>query len=528
MRGGFVLAEEVRFELTIQFPGCRISSAVPSTSRATPPCPYQIIQRVINQLMDCLVGRTSLQWRSMQDVKQDLYDVVVIGGGASGTALLYTLAKYTNIKKIALLEKYGDVGLVNSNAKNNSQTLHVGDIETHYSYAKAAEVKPASMMVARYAEHLPEGEKDKVIQKMQKMVLAVGDEEVATLRERFVHLLPIFPELEMLEGEKIGKLEPEVMRGRKAGEQVLALYSPLGYAVNFSELSRSFLSAVRERAAERADIFLNTEVVKIVKTDDGYKIETKTGFIFAKVVIVDADAYSLGFAKSLGYGKEFSLIPIAGSFYFTKEVLKGKVYRVQDPLMPFSAAHGDNDIDNVGMTRFGPTARFFPVLEARNYGSMKDYFKASGLTSVKTWKSFYAILLDPVRFKYLLKNIAYELPYFGRFLFLPEVRKIVPGISGFSLRRAKGYGGMRLQRVDTNTNELLLGEGKIIGDNIIFNMTPSPGASVCLYNAMRDAVEIEKFFTGEYVFDKNRMQQDLGCESLDTKADVPNETNYAS
>ncbi|MDB5194722.1 MAG: malate dehydrogenase [Parcubacteria group bacterium] len=462
----------------------------------------------------------------MNTPAQETYDVIVIGGGASGTALLYTLAKYTDIKRLALVEKYADAGLVNSNAKNNSQTLHVGDIETHYSYKKAAEVKPASMMVARYTERLPEEEKQKIIRKMQKMALAVGEEEVKALRDRLVHLKEIFPTIEGLEGKDIAKLEPEVMKGRDPKEPVFALYNPEGYAVNFGELSRSFIRATKERASERADILFNTEVTSITKNGEGYRLETNNGILEARAVVVDTDAYSLGFAKSLGYGKEFSLIPIAGTFYFGPEVLRGKVYRVQDPKMPFSAAHGDRDIDAGGKTRFGPTARFFPVLEARNYGSIGGYFRASGLGKWKTWKSFYDILLEPVRFKYLLKNVAYEFPYFGRFLFLPEVKKIIPTMSGFSLRRAKGYGGMRLQRVDTNTKELLLGEGKIIGHNIIFNMTPSPGASVCLFNAMRDACEIEKFFKNEFVFDKNRMQQDLGCENLETGTDVSLKANY--
>ena len=38
------------------------------------------------------------------------------------------------------------------------------------------------------------------------------------------------------------------------------------------------------------------------------------------------------------------------------------------------------------------------------------------------------------------------------------------------LKLARKYGGMRLQRVDTDTHELKLGEGKIIGENIIFNI----------------------------------------------------------
>jgi len=69
------------------------------------------------------------------------YDVLIVGGGVVGTALLYTLSKYTDIKKICLIEKYSDFGLVNSASYNNSQTLHFGDIETNYSIDKATSVK---------------------------------------------------------------------------------------------------------------------------------------------------------------------------------------------------------------------------------------------------------------------------------------------------------------------------------------------------------------------------------------------------
>jgi len=69
------------------------------------------------------------------------YNVIIIGGGVSGTALLYTLSKYTDVKSIALFEKCPDLGLVNSSPFMNSQTLHFGDIETNYTYEKAKKVK---------------------------------------------------------------------------------------------------------------------------------------------------------------------------------------------------------------------------------------------------------------------------------------------------------------------------------------------------------------------------------------------------
>ena len=457
----------------------------------------------------------------------DEYDALIIGGGASGTALLYTLATYTNLNRIALVEKYPTIGAVNSNAVNNSQTLHVGDIETNYSIEKAAQVKPAAMMVAHYVERLNRAEQDAIIRRVSKMILAVGDSEVTELSLRYEKIKNLFPNLQRMDGSGIAKVEPNVMKDRNQNTPVLALFDPQGYAVDFGTLASSFVEQVKKRHGKTIDVFLGRPVSTIEKDGDAYLVHTPTGSLRATTVIVDTDAYSLGFAKQLGYGKEFSLIPIAGSFYFTKQVLNGKVYTMQDARMPFAAAHGDPDLTVPNVTRFGPTARFLPVLESRKYKTAKHFFSSSGLGKIKTWASFFKILLEPVRFNYLVKNILYELPYIGKYLFVPQVKKIVPSLSGSDLKRAHGYGGMRLQRVDTNTKELLLGEGKITGDNIIFNMTPSPGASVCLYNAMRDAEQLIKFLGAEFAFDKERMLRDLAPEPI-KKTDDVSATTYVS
>lgn len=462
-------------------------------------------------------------------MSQTPYDVIVIGGGASGTALLYLLSQYTDLSRIALIEKYPTLGAVNSNAKNNSQTLHVGDIETNYTFEKAKQVKAAAMMVVEYAKRLSPQERNAILQSTQKMVLAVGKEEVAQLGRRHAELRTIFPELEKLDAEGIRAKEPLVMEGRDPQEPVLALYNPQGYAVNFGALAQSFVEQTKKITTKTIDVFLNTEVQELTKTPSGYTVMTNKGSYNATIIVVDTDAYSLGFAKRMGYGKEFSLIPIAGTFYFSPKFLNGKVYTMQEPRMPFAAAHGDPDLTVHDATRWGPTARFFPVLESRNLKTMGSYFSSSGLAQPKTWTSFLKILLEPIRFKYLAKNILYELPYVGKYLFLPQVRKIAPSMRGSQLRRATGYGGMRLQRVDTNTKELLLGEGKIIGDHIIFNMTPSPGASVCLYNGTRDAEQIMAFFEGKFHFDKEKALADLRPEGTDiTGKDVSLKESYSS
>ncbi len=458
------------------------------------------------------------------------YQVAVVGGGASGSALLYTLARYTNLGSLVLLEKYDTVGQVNSHARNNSQTLHVGDIETNYSLEKVRQVKPAAMMVKYYTDKLSSSDRSEIIQEVQKMILAVGEKEVIDLEKRHQELQAIFPELQALSKKEIAQVEPEVIKGRQKAEKVLALFNPKGYAVDFGKLSNSFLQEAQKETSKQIDILTGTKVIAVKKNaSGGYTLETTKGKIQAQVVIFDTDAYSLGFAKSLGYGKEYSLIPIAGTFYFSERVLRGKVYTMQEPRLPFAAVHGDPDLHVKDKTRWGPTARFLPVLESRHFGTMGKYFRSAGILRSKTWKSFAVILLERVRLIYLLKNILYELPYFGKYFFVKNIQKIVPSIRAKDIKRAKGFGGMRLQRVDTNKSELQLGEGKIVGENIIFNMTPSPGASVCLYNGMRDAEEIMKFFDGKYFFDKEKMMKDLTEEKAPLfGSDVSLKQSYSS
>jgi len=461
--------------------------------------------------------------------KDKTYDVIVIGGGVSGTALFYALSKYSTAKSIAIIEKYSSFGQVNSKWNNNSQTLHTGDIETNYSLEKASIVKPAALMVSRYVSSL-EGKTNQIIFPVSKMVLAVGKKEVVQLEKRYLEFKTLYPDLKRLEYNEITKIEPAITKGRSKEEMILALYTPNGYAVDFEALAKSFVNeATRNKPSGRdIDVFLDTEVIDISKSKNNYKINTRNGTFESKVVVVNTDAYSLYFAKLLGYGKEFSLIPVAGNFYFSKQMLNGKVYTMQDKKLPFAAVHGDPDIHVPNKTRWGPTAKMSPVLESRNFSTTFDYFKSASLFRLATIKSFLVILSDMARFVFLLKNTLYDIPVVGKYFFVKNVQKIVPTIQASDLRKAKGFGGMRLQRVNTKTHELQLGEGKIIGDNIIFNMTPSPGASVCLFNGMRDAEKIMEFFVGMYQFDKCKMEDDFGGGCFDHDKKVISENAYVS
>ena len=436
------------------------------------------------------------------------YDVLIVGGGVVGTALLYTLSKYTDIRNIGLIEKYSDFGLVNSASTKNSQTLHFGDIETNYTFEKAKSVKRMADMVMKYLENnKEETDGQKLFSKYSKMVLAVGQNQVQELRNRFPAFSQLFPNLHVIEKDEIGRIEPRVVQGRDPKQEILALVTEDGYTVDFKRLCHSFVDKAKNENPE-LKIHLDTKLLKIIKNNDFYSVKTDKGEIQAKAVVVAAGGHSLMIAKSLGYGKNLSVLSMAGSFYVAPKVLNGKVYTIQVAKLPFAAIHGDPEVHNEDITRFGPTAKPIFLLERYNRSTFFDYWKTFGL-GINPIISLLKIIFDKVLFSYILINFLYDLPFVGKRLFIKQIRKIVPDIKMKELKFGRKIGGTRPQIVNNTTRKLEMGEAKLTGDKIIFNITPSPGASTCLGNAYSDTMKIIEFLDNKFKFNKEEFERDL-------------------
>ncbi len=436
------------------------------------------------------------------------YDVVIVGGGVVGTALLYTLSKYTNISKVALIEKYNDLGLVNSASTKNSQTLHFGDIETNYTFEKAKSVKLMADMVMKYLdnEKVTDPEK-KIFSKYSKMVLAVGKTQVDDLRKRFEKFSQLFPKLRAIERDEIARIEPRVVEGRDPKQEIFALVTEDGYTVDFKRLCHSFADNAKT-LNPAYELLFNTRLLKIEKKENHYSILTNNGEIRSRVVVIAAGGHSLMIAKSLGYGQNLSILSMAGSFYTAPKVLNGKVYTIQVAKLPFAAIHGDPEVHNENVTRFGPTAKPIFFLERHNTSTILEYWKTFGL-GLSPILSLFNIIFDKVLFYYVVLNALYDLPFIGKRLFLKQIRMVVPNIRLDEIKYARGIGGTRPQIVNNTTRKLEMGEAKLSGDKIIFNITPSPGASTCLGNAYSDTTKIMEFLDNQYKFDKEAFQRDL-------------------
>lgn len=311
-------------------------------------------------------------------------DVAIIGGGISGTALLYLLARYTDVQDISLLEKYDKLAILNSNGTHNSQTLHCGDIETNYTLDKAIEVQASANMVVRYVSQLPAN--DQILFKYPKMVLGVGEQECDSLRQRFELFKQQFPNIKLFEEKDISRIEPNVMLGRQ--EPVVAMGVENEYtAVNFNALANSFVEQAKSVSGKQIDVKLSTKVTGISRDNGLFRLQTSQGIIEARFVVVSAGGHSLLFAQQMGYGMNYSCLPMAGSFYFSPQLLNGKVYTIQNDKLPFAAIHGDPDVLVEGKTRFGPTALMLPMLERYNLKTVPEFFKVLHLDR-KVLRSF--------------------------------------------------------------------------------------------------------------------------------------------
>lgn len=437
---------------------------------------------------------------------EELYeqDVLIIGGGVSGTALLYLLARYTDIKKIALLEKYDAIAAVNSHGRNNSQTLHCGDIETNYTIEKARQVQETAKMVVNYAKE--RANKGEIIYKFSKMVIGVGHDECESLRQRYETFKPYYENMQLLDVNAIAKLEPAVTEGRK--EEIIALGVTNEYsAVNFQALSRSFVEQAKKVQNKRINVAMGTRVKTITKTADGYEVITNKGIYRSRFVVVSAGGHSLLFAQNMGYGLEYSCLPMAGSFYHAPHVLNGKVYTLQNDKLPFAAIHGDPDILVSDKTRFGPTALVLPLLERYNLRTFPEFLKVFK-PDADVLMTLWGLLKVPDIRNYMLKNILFEIPLIRKRLFLKDVRKIIPEMRLSDLSFARHTGGIRPVMIDKKNHKLHLGEAQLNpGNGIIFNMTPSPGATSCLGNAEKDMKIIIDYLGAD--FDRNGFERDL-------------------
>jgi glycerol-3-phosphate dehydrogenase len=271
------------------------------------------------------------------------YDVIVIGGGVVGTAVLRTLSRYQ--LKAALLEKAAEVGW--GATKANSGIVHAGFHNKPGSWM-------ARLCVAgnRMYDQLCE-ELDVPFIRNGVMMVARTPEEEKILRDFYQQGLENgVPDMELLDGDAARRLEPNLSE-----EITLVLRAPSGGIVAPFELAAAL---AENAAANGADVYTEVEVAAISHGDDGFIVTSKDGGTWKGTYVVNAAGlFADDLARMCGLDAP-SLIPRKGEEYILDQRLGDLVKHTIFPV-PTPKSKGILVIPTAeGNIMIGPTALELP------------------------------------------------------------------------------------------------------------------------------------------------------------------------
>nr|MCR4658232.1 NAD(P)/FAD-dependent oxidoreductase [Lachnospiraceae bacterium] len=204
-----------------------------------------------------------------------MYDVVIIGGGVSGTSTARELSRYD--LSVCVAEKMPDVCYGTSKA--NSGIVHAGfDCEPGTLMAKL-NVQGNRMMPALTKEL------DVPFVQCGSLVVCTEDDDRETLDRLYEQgVLNGVEGLEIIDRDRILKMEPNIGDG-----VIAALWAPTAGIVCPFTLNYAYAEVACKNGVE---FRFNTEVQDILKKDNGYSLITNLGRIEAKVVVNAAGVYS--------------------------------------------------------------------------------------------------------------------------------------------------------------------------------------------------------------------------------------------
>lgn len=241
-------------------------------------------------------------------------DVVVIGGGIVGTAVLRELSKYD--LKCILVEKEPDLAM--GTTKANSAILHAG------FDAPTGSLKAITNVRGNKLYHELEQELDLDIKWTGSLVAATTDEEMATLQELLER-----GKANGVEGLKILSREEVLQKEKNLTSVKGALWAPsAGVCWPFG----AALAFARCAVQNGAEVMRDCRVLGFIKEDRRITgVETSQGVIKTKYVVNAAGVYADEIAKLAG-DESFTITPRKGEYIlFDKTACSSLVFGVVFP-----------------------------------------------------------------------------------------------------------------------------------------------------------------------------------------------------
>ncbi len=225
-----------------------------------------------------------------------MYDVIIIGGGVIGCSVARFLSQYKG--NFLLLERHNDVGEETTNA--NSGIVHSGYDPLPGTKKAYFNVKGCKMM-PKISEEL-----DVPFKKNGSLTIGFNETDLKTLTSLLERAKENNVNAEILNYDELHKMEPNLNKECK-----YALYCKDAGIISPFNLCVSFMENAMDNGVK---LNLNTEVAKIEKIDDFYRVFTKNNEIFDTKVLINCTGTSSDLVTNFIEKPTFKITPKKGVY----------------------------------------------------------------------------------------------------------------------------------------------------------------------------------------------------------------------
>jgi L-2-hydroxyglutarate oxidase LhgO len=379
----------------------------------------------------------------------------VVGAGIVGLAIARRLRQLEADAELTVLDKEADVG--RHQTGHNSGVVHAGVYYAPGSL-KATLCRRGMSLLQDYCAQM-----DVDYQECGKLIVARDTSELGSLDELERRATANgVPGLRRLGPVEMAAIEPHV-------KGVSGLHSPHTAIVDFQAVARALAS---DLAGTGAGLRLRFEVAAIRPSGREVRVRSSMGEELAvDRLIVCAGLQSDRLARLAGEGRAPSIVPFRGEYYRLvpqrRELVRGLIYPVPDPALPFLGVHFTRRID--GEVDVGPNA----VLALAREGYRRGDLAAQDVWETLTYPGFRR--LARAHWRTGLRELRGSL---WRRSFLAEARGYVPELDPGDVVR--GPAGVRAQAVASDGS--LLDDFHITdrGNLVFVRNAPSPAATSSL------------------------------------------------